>query len=231
MIMPEEPSRNLKEEETEQLLTRDAPLSPRSFNDASVSVRVIAATEKPIFTIDLYLRIPIKIITLISGVVLPPNGQIPLLDSHDPSTVSSILGSARNFRQVGTALECEVFFARTKAGEEAAQLVKEGHLTDFSVGFRWLLKDSLFIPKEKAEDVNGQTLEGPARIIKKWYLHELSIVVIGANEDAKAVKDDDKQKPKKQESAILKIRKIYIIDAIFYTIILLLLLYLFKRVW
>ena len=230
MIMPEEPSRNLKEEETEQLLTRDAPLSPRSFNDTSVSVRVIAATEKPIFVIDPYLRLPIKVITLISGVVLPSNGQIPLLDSHDPSTVSNILGSARNFRQVGITLECEVFFARTKAGEEAAQLVKEGHLTDFSVGFRWILNDSFFIPKEKAEDINGQTIEGPARVIKKWHLHELSIVVIGANEEAKAVKDD-KPKSGEQEPAGLKIRKIYIVDAIFYTIILLLLLYLFKRVW
>ncbi|MCP4112008.1 MAG: hypothetical protein GY749_41855 [Desulfobacteraceae bacterium] len=230
-MQPEEPSINLKEQETEQLLTRDTPLTPRSFNDASASVRVIAATEKPIFMTDPYLRIPVKMIILVNGVVLPPSGQIPLLDSHDPTTVSSILGSVRNFKQVGTALECEVFFAGTKAGKEAAQLVKEGHLTDFSVGFRWMLKDSLFIPAGKAEEIKGQTTEGPARIIKRWYLKELSIVAIGANDEAKAVQGGDKPKPGEQEPAGLKIRNIYIVDIIFYTIILLMVLYLLKGVW
>ncbi|MCP4344342.1 MAG: hypothetical protein GY795_02315 [Desulfobacterales bacterium] len=229
-MQPEEPSINLKEQETEQLLTRDAPLTPRSFNDASVSVRVIAATEKPILRIDRYLRIPVKIITLIDGVVLPSNGQIPLLDSHNFTTVSSILGSVRNFKQVGATLECEVFFAETKAGKDAAQLVKEGHLTDFSVGFEWFLKDSILIPAGKTEEINGQTTEGPARIIKKWYLKELSIVAIGANEEAKTAKDGDKPKPGKQEPVRLKIRNIYIVDIIFYTIIFLMVLYLLKGV-
>ncbi len=227
MVM--EPNRNSGLTETGELFRRDAPLRPHTFNDASRSVRVIAATEKPVLMFDPFLRVPVNMITLMSGLVLPASGQIPVLDSHDPSTVSSILGSARNFRLVDDALECEVFFAGTKPGKEAAQLVKEGHLTDFSVGFRWNLNNSHFIPKEKQEDINGKTIQGPARIIKKWHLLELSIVVVGANEEAKVVKDKDKPEPGKQKTLMLKIQEINIVDVIFYAIVALMVLFLFKR--
>jgi HK97 family phage prohead protease len=148
-------------------------------------VRIIAATEKPIRKPDPEYKAFVNMVTLVRGVQLPALGQVPLLDSHKTASVSNVLGSVRNFEIKGRALECDVFFAGTPAGREAAQKLKEGHLTDFSVGFRFFLKDSFFIPPGKTEDINSQAVQGPARIIKKWYLREVSIAPIGANSEAK----------------------------------------------
>ncbi|QTA87937.1 HK97 family phage prohead protease [Desulfonema magnum] len=190
----------------EPLLTTrrlDTPVTPASFDDKTRSVKVIAATERPILRHDPEYDIFINMISLVSGVRLPPSGQVPLLDSHNWTSVSSVLGSVRNFEVRDQMLVCDVFFSGTADGREAAQKVREGHLTDFSVSFEWVLKDSYVIPEGKTENVNGQTVPGPTRIIKVWYLLELSITPIGANEDAKPVFSPEPQQERRQIADIL----------------------------
>jgi hypothetical protein len=167
---------------------RNLPARPRTFDDATRSVRAVAAAETPVRRIDPELKIPVDMIHRVDGVVLPESGQVPLLDSHNRVSVSAVLGSARNFQMVGGALECDVFFSGTQDGKLAARKVKEGHLTDFSVGYFWDLKDSERIPTGRTRTVAGRTIRGPARIIEKWHLLELSLVMKGADPLAKARK-------------------------------------------
>lgn len=169
---------------------RKLPVRPTTFDDATRSVRAVAATETPIRRIDPELKAPVDMIHLVDGVVLPESGQVPLLDSHNWATVSAVLGSARNFQPIGNILECDVFFSGTQAGKLAAQKVKEGHLTDFSVGYLWDLADSERVPKGEARNVAGRAIQGPARVIKKWHLLELSLVMTGADPLAKAREAD-----------------------------------------
>ncbi len=165
---------------------RKLPARPTTFDDATRSVRSVAAAETPIRRVDPELKIPVDMIHLVDGVVLPESGQVPLLDSHNWASVSAVLGSARNFHAVGNVLECDVFFSGTQAGKLAAGKVKEGHLTDFSVGYLWDLNESELIPKGENRTVAGRAIQGPARVIKKWHLLELSIVMKGADPLAKA---------------------------------------------
>jgi hypothetical protein len=170
---------------------RKLPVRPTTFDDATRSVRAVAAAETPIRRIDPELKIPVDMIHRVDGVVLPESGQVPLLDSHNWASVSAVLGSARNFQVMGNALECDVFFSGTQAGILAAQNVREGHLTDFSVGYLWDLADSERIPKGETRTAAGRMIRGPARIIKKWHLLELSLVMKGADPLAKARNEDD----------------------------------------
>ncbi len=190
--------------------TRKIPLQSASFHQNSRSVRVIAATETPLrFFNPLQMKWE-YIIHLVSGLVLPPSGQVPLLDTHDRTSVSSVIGSARNFRVAGKNLECDVFFSETQGGKEAAQKVREGHLTDFSVGY--IILEAHRIPKGESKEINGRIFRGPIQINSRWRLIELSVAAVGRDENAKvipaktagAVNEKD-EKPEKSGIGIIDI--------------------------
>jgi len=176
---------------TERIFTRGIAIPahrPKSFDDTRNSVRVVAVTENPVSVWDWERKSSIDEILLIDGAHLPPNGQIPLLDSHNRSSVTSVLGSARNFTPNGNILECDVFFSSTEAGKNAALNVKEGHLTDFSVGY--FPAESDYIPVGEEKNINGRQFKGPVKVTTKWNLRELSLTPIGADQNATARSQD-----------------------------------------
>lgn len=169
---------------SDQIITRDiASWIPKTYNDSTRSVRVAAVTENPVTVHDIVRGLQYSQVTLVDGVNLPANHQVPLLDSHNWRSVSNVLGSARNFSINGNALECDVFFSGTQMGLEVAQKVKEGHLTDFSVGF--MPVESVWIPEGESSVIRGRTFYGPIQIVTKWNLLELSVTAIGKDRNAK----------------------------------------------
>lgn len=147
-------------------------------------MRVVAVTETPVPTWDPEHKDFVDEILLVRGGNVPLTGQVPLLDSHNNSSVSGVLGSARNFELAGDVLECDVFFSGTPSGLDVAQKVKEGHLTDFSVCY--IRTESRWIPAGQTQDIDGRLFHGPAKITTKWNLMELSVTPIGADRFAKA---------------------------------------------
>jgi hypothetical protein len=85
----------------------------------------------------------------------------------------------RDGRLVGTA------FFSDEAGRQW-NLVRDGHLTDFSIGYRTDPSESVFVRAGKTENVDGREWEGPVLLQRKWHVKELSLVPIGADEMAKA---------------------------------------------
>ncbi|MGE0084710.1 MAG: hypothetical protein AB7S75_09830 [Desulfococcaceae bacterium] len=168
---------------TEKLFTRDT-WRPKSFDEETSSVRVVAVTENPVRVWDWNSKQYIEEVLLVDGFSLPPSGKIPLLDAHNRSSVSSVLGSARRFHPSGNSLECDVFFSGTDVGRNAAQNVKEGHLTDFSVGY--FPVESYYIKEGESKDINGRFFRGPVKVTAKWNLRELSLTPIGADQYATA---------------------------------------------
>ncbi|MDR1309215.1 MAG: HK97 family phage prohead protease [Deltaproteobacteria bacterium] len=125
-------------------------------------------------------------VLLMSGVNLPAAGQVPLLDSHhNHEGVAAVLGSCRDIHvENGNALVGTVFFSKTAAASEAFQKLREGHLTDFSVGYAIRKHETL---EDGASGVyDGAEVTGPCRVVKEWDLYELSICPIGADPAAKA---------------------------------------------
>ena len=74
----------------------------------------------------------------------------------------------------------------------AFRKTKEGHLTDYSAGYRALKEMKL--TENQVTEINGRTYQGPCILITEWTLREVSTCPIGADPTAKA----RSEKPTKQ---------------------------------
>ncbi|HUT23714.1 MAG TPA: hypothetical protein VM492_05180, partial [Sumerlaeia bacterium] len=118
------------------------------------------------------------------GAEIPASGQIPLLDSHDRSTIQKQLGSTREIRVEGEQLVGRNFIS--EAEQDAATKVREGHVTDLSIGYRVI--NFIDIPPGQSQEVKGKTYtagDRTRRISTKWIVKENSLLPIGADEMAK----------------------------------------------
>ena len=157
--------------------------SPQSLDTEARSVEVVASTESPVRIFD-FTRGPIDEVLLMDGLTLPDSGQVPLLDAHRRTSSRAVIGSFRDMRAEGGQLIGRAHFSETSGGRDAFQLVREGHLTDFSVGY--LVEKAQFIPDGETQTVMGREFTGPVKVVTAWTLKELSTVPIGADDKAKA---------------------------------------------
>lgn len=164
-------------------IRRDPDGRPSTLDREARSVEVVATTESPVPVYD-WEEGSIGEVLLMSGLKLPASRQVPLQDTHDRYSVQSTLGSARNLRVEGDAVIATVVFSSVAAADEALTKVEEGHVTDFSVG--WRQHKAVRIPKGESRVIAGREFQGPLRVVTSWSIKELSIVPIGADERAKA---------------------------------------------
>ncbi len=172
---------------TDPLSTRGTAAShwrPQSYNAEANSVHVVAVTENPVRVWDMEKGTFLEEMLLVDGVVLPESRKVPLLDSHNRTSVASILGSARNFEKQDDVLACDVFFSGTEAGRMVAANVKDGHLTDFSVGYMPL--EAHYLAEGEIREIGGRAFQGPVKVTTRWELRELSVTAVGADQMATA---------------------------------------------
>lgn len=155
---------------------------PVTLDEDTRSVEVVGATENPTLIYD-YERGYINEVLLMSGCEIPEIGQIPLLDTHMRYDTSTVIGSFRNLRIEGDKLLGRAYFSTTEEAEKPWIKLKEGHLTDFSIGYQ--VQESIYIPEGEKQTINGKTFFGPIKIATKWKPKELSICPIGADEQSK----------------------------------------------
>jgi len=104
-----------------------------------------------------------------------------ILDAHSYFETGAVIGRAKVSIK-NRELVAEVTFASTTRAEEAWQLVSEDFVRSLSVGFIPLDVKRL---EDGESDGNGQNrIEGPARIVRKWELYEISVVPVPADQDA-----------------------------------------------
>lgn len=165
----------------------DGGPGPATLDEKARSVEVVAATENPVDVYDWELgRVPE--ILLMQGCQIPEGRQVPLLDTHSRWSTQDVIGSARELRVDGDRLLARAVFATDERAEQAFRKIAEGHLTDFSIGYR---RDEFRRLKEgETAVVYGRTWKGPAILVTRWTPRELSACPIGADEAAKARADD-----------------------------------------
>lgn len=148
------------------------------------SVEVIGATEEPVRVFDYERWEFIDEILLMSGCEIPDNGQVVLLDSHWRVNTQGVVGSYREMRVEGKTLAGRAYYSKAdKLAEMAYEKMREGHLTDYSIGYITLA--AVWIPDGESAMVDGRTFEGPVKVVTKWVTRELSTCPIGADEMAK----------------------------------------------
>lgn len=161
------------------------------------SVEVIMATEEPARVYD-YERGVINEILLMSGAQLPPSNQLVLLDAHSRYETANVIGSARQIRTEGVQMIGRAFYSSAPEAESPWIKTREGHLTDYSIGYR--VDEAVWVGEGKAEIINGKTYTGPVQVVTKWTPRELSAVPIGADQNAKARSEIKQPITSKEES-------------------------------
>jgi len=169
-----------------KITMRSIPLPPsqvlRSVDRRVERGVVVIATETPIDRYDekhgLYREV-----LLMSGVRFRGGrNQIPIVDSHDDSTVRNILGSVRNIvidRANGELFGVESYSSTIEAKDTATKIA-EGHITDYSITAMPL--DGIWIDRGQTYTTErGAVIEGPAHIITAWEPHNASVCATGAD--------------------------------------------------
>ena len=157
---------------------------PATVDSETRSLEVTCATENRVKVFDYQRWEQIDEILLTSGCRMPDSRQVPLLDSHKRWDTSSVIGSCRTLQVTKTQLVGRVFFADDAGAESAWAKTRDGHITDFSIGYR--IDDAVWVPDGQSVVVDGRTFQGPVRVATAWTVKELSVCPIGADESAKA---------------------------------------------
>ncbi len=158
---------------------------PATLDEKARSVEVVGATEQPVEVFDPERWAVVSEVLLMTGCEMPFSRQIPLIDSHQRERgAASVLGSCRDIHIAGDQLLGRVYFSNAAEAESPWMKVREGHLTDFSVGYRVI--ESTWIPEGESALVKGRSFKGPLRVTSRWRPKELSVVPIAADDQAKA---------------------------------------------
>ncbi len=135
-------------------IRKDAAGIPATLDTENRSVEVIGATEDPVEVFDYERYETVLEILLMDGVELPKSRQVPLLDTHNRwDGTSSVLGSFREMKTENGQLTGRATFTSAPEAESPYTKLREGHLTDFSVGYRVI--DSEYIPNGEKRTIKG----------------------------------------------------------------------------
>jgi len=203
---------------SQDLSYRAAPLDvlesgiPSTLDEATRSVEVIAFTENMCRVYDAQRWEFIDEILLMTGCRLPKSRQVPLMDSHPWRSGNydtlSVIGSYRDMKIDGDKCIGRAFYSNTPEAESPYIKTKEGHITDFSGGYR--VNDSVWIPENESATVQGRSFAGPVRVVTDWTPKELSACPFGADEDAKARSEYNANNYKEEQKMDEKLRSFLI---------------------
>lgn len=167
---------------------------PSTLNEEERSVEVVGATEDAVEVFDYDRWEIVPEVLLMSGLEMPKSRQVPLFDTHRRYDTASLLGSYRDMEVSNDQLLGRVHFSTVPEAESQYTKVREGHLTDFSVGYKPIRSE--WVPAGEKVTIQGHSYEGPVKVTTRWRVKELSCVPIGADEQAKARSDADEEKNK-----------------------------------
>ena len=166
---------------SQKMILRMVSVRAETANPETKSVEVVVASENPVERYDSERDSVIREILLMDGVEFRTERmQLPIVDSHDRSTVRNVLGSVRNIRTEGTQLVGDATFARDTDSQDAYQKLLDGHLTDFSITAT--PKQITSVRRGETYSLRGETIEGPADIVTRWMPTDASLVAAGADE-------------------------------------------------
>lgn len=149
-------------------LFRSAPTKANSVDRESRSLDLVLASEAPV-PVYVIGRGVIDEVVRVDGMEMPR--QVPLLDSHDDSSVRNVLGSIRELRRDGKHIVGRAYFASDPVSQQVFANYADGHLDSFSVG-----------AYRKSVRYDGDT-----RIVERSLLKEGSAVIRGADQNAKTM--------------------------------------------
>jgi Caudovirus prohead serine protease len=158
---------------------------PTSYDDENRSVEAILSRGSPVkrlFGTE-------KLLVSEGSVDLSrvQGGMVPVIDSHNATSISSALGTLRHAWHGDDALQGLIMFNQTPAGRMAQGMVARRELTGVSVGYR--------VDEWQIEDGEGNIIESNSPrwdwedddlifVGKRWELLEVSLVTTAADRES-----------------------------------------------
>lgn len=197
--------------EPDGLTVRSFTMRASTANDQARTVDAVLASEQPTLVFDRRSWTLIREMLLIDGGSSQFPSQVPLLDTHDASTVRSQLGSTRNIRVEKNELIGTRHFSSVQAGADAFTKVKEGHLNGGSIGY---------IPRGYADLEPGASYQAGTRTITNdgsdtlrvtfdFVVIEDSVAAIGRDDKAKTRALSPSPTPKESPMTIEELVALY----------------------
>jgi hypothetical protein len=181
---------NITKRENQQgcdLTVRTYQVRSESLDEKTRSIEAVLVTEATTRVFDMAMLEIFDEVLLMSGCRLPADNQMPLLDSHDRSTVQSQLGSVRELRIEGDKFVGRKYYSSSPLSEHAWTLTKEKHLRDNSIGYRVI--SAVIIEAGEQQNVNGKLYTAGSqyrvRVATEWVPKENSDCAVAADETAK----------------------------------------------
>ena len=160
----------------------------RTLSENKRQVECIAATEDPALVFDWMTGKVVLEVLLVSGCEF--EDSTPLIRDHNQSEVNGIAGAFLNPKVVQDRLEglIEIGKDLDEDTEATWRRIKAGYLRRVSIGYDYGKQDYITIPAGETATVAGRKFTAPTdrdlRIVKRWRLRELSLVVIPADRRA-----------------------------------------------
>lgn len=167
----------------EREIVSDSPQTPSTLNNESRSVNIIISSDNPVVEYDRETDSYWPTVLLPESIRQPKNKQVPLLDCHSRNSTSDQIGSVRNMKVEGPQFVGDAYFADDEKSDRVFNLVKGGHLTDYSIGFRSM--DWEYVEEGEKKEFYGRTYVGPVKVVTKSSIQEVSSCPIGADDNAK----------------------------------------------
>jgi len=159
-----------------------------TIDEANRSVEAIIATEAVVGAFSLATFEVIDEVLLMRGAVVPDS--MPLIDTHDPTSVDKLRGRVRNIRIEGSNMIGRLFFGNTPAARDAWQDVLDGNLTDVSTGNEALA--TVVVPAGESARIEGRRFTAsdhkPLHVRTRWRPRETSLTIIGADPESKILR-------------------------------------------
>ena len=191
-----------KNNELSYRATGVSPRTPSTLDREKRRLELVITTETPVNMYDWETGEIVPEVLLAKGGLM--SKQVPLLDTHSRYSTADVLGSVRNKRiEEGGLVVGDAFFSATPAAEETFTKYEEGHLTDFSAGYR--NNNVTRVKKGEKIELDGRTWKGPVNVVTSWTLKEVSCCPIGADAKAKARSDqpfEENNKPNEEENTM-----------------------------
>jgi HK97 family phage prohead protease len=172
-----------RDDNVQDMYFRSLSLRADTFSEESRSVEATISTDKPVLMPDYSRGAMIPEVLVPSGAEYPGNRQVPFLDSHQRRSVKDQLGSAREIKVNSDGIDAKLVFRKAKEAEDALGGVRDGHITDVSVGYDVLKRT--YVPDGEKRTIGSRTYAGPVNVVTKWRLREVSLTPIGADDQAK----------------------------------------------
>ncbi len=180
------------------LVSQPIKIRAKSVNEQARSVEAVLTTGNPVQVFDWNDWEIVDEVLLPEGAVFAD--QIPYLDSHQRWDTGDLLGSIRGIKREGdnAIVGTLVFVEGDPDVDKVWNKVRQGHLTDVSIGYQ--ITQSVRLEPNTKANIGGREFAAgprPMRVATQYVIREGSSVVIGADQAAKIRAEN--QPPKERQ--------------------------------